>query len=185
MIIDNEEEFYEDKDIPFEEEEYSFKTLRETQINIPSLAEAKADIEEWTEKFQILSFEFYNYCVSQTGKLPLNISNLIIDIQDQFMFLKSENYLLKQMLEELAPKFFDPWTQREYALFIEADQLHSKKYRIDKKYQLLDALKECVEKHKNDTNFEILLKISHIDEIYQDYLRWRSKNKKDRANTTS
>jgi hypothetical protein len=178
----NENEFYENYDIPFEEEEYSLKTIRETQINIPSLAEAKAEMEEWQMKFQKLFSEFYNFSVIQVGKLPLDILQMIHELRDQFWDMKNENYLLKQMLNELAPKFFDSKTQREYALFLEADQLYLRKRIKDKKYKLFDALQDSIKIYSDDKYFNMLLKFSQVKEIYQDYLRWRSKNKKDRAN---
>lgn len=180
MSEEIEEEFYENYDIPFEEEEYSLKTIRETQINILSFAEAKADMEEWRMKLQKLFFEFYNFSVTQVGKLPLDIMQMINELRDQFLDMKNENYILKQMLNELAPGFFKPETQQEYALFVEADGRFLR--RKSKKYTLYNALEESFNNHTEVKYFKKIIRMKRFDNLYEDYLRWRSKNKRDRAN---
>jgi uncharacterized protein YfbU (UPF0304 family) len=170
-------------DIPYEENEYIIKTIREIQINISSRAEATAEIDEWGLKFQKLHVDLMNLMLSYDGEIHLDIIDMVDDMRQQFMLIKEENYLLKQMLKELAPGFFNPATRQEYVLFVEADGRFLR--RKNKKYTLYKALEESFNNHVDIKYFQKILKTGTFYDLYQDYLRWRSKNKKDRANFTS
>lgn len=152
------------------------KDIREFPITYHTREVVECEINKWNKLLEYLNTVDKEYLTKNNywSNIVIPLSLLI----HQHNSALNEIFNLKLLLQEANPDLFEKYTQKDYGLFVFANQWYNLQRFDNKKYTLKDSLKYCLNLFSHDKYFNnILIDEEKSHQLYNSYLRWRNKIK--------